>query len=376
MTTGQILDPLSRAPWLSSLPLGSAYADRYLSPLLRPIAYLRKPVRDIVWIGSRNSCKLCNRHESSVIEQFIYCNDLWWFERLKRKEEDLRSPLFEVIYAGIEDGESLRRKENRLLDIVIKSARKVLNGKFCALKFSNFIWIDDNQKSNLLLARANSQQLLTEDRVILETEISKEKKEKERVWKKYKQQRKSVEFQISSSKKETTWIWAITAGGNFCNGGTMVNGCWSTHSSLAQTHSPANPAREIPYVFLRPKRIPRAGIDIQTVILGYVPTDFHKSQPDDKRALESCVTSDRVGDRCRGTQSRGDRMAPPWKIPPRVSFDTLDYQTFLWSSPSMLVTTNLRSPPRFHGFDKGSGYFSFSQLPREMCSVCLGSKIR
>lgn len=75
-----------------------------------------------------------------MIEQFIYCNDLWWFERLKRKEEDLRSPLFEVIYAGIEDGESLRRKENRLLDIVIKSARKVLeNGKFCALKFSNLI---------------------------------------------------------------------------------------------------------------------------------------------------------------------------------------------------------------------------------------------
>lgn len=154
MTTGQILDPLSRAPWLSSLPLGSAYADRYLSPLLRPIAYLRKPVRDIVWIGSRNSCKLCNRYESSVIEQFIHCNDLWWFERLKRKEEDLRFSLFEVIYAGIEDGENLRRKENRFLDIVIKSARKVLNGKFCALKFSNLI--RDNQKSNLLLARANS----------------------------------------------------------------------------------------------------------------------------------------------------------------------------------------------------------------------------
>ena len=58
---------------------------------------------------------------------------------MKRKEEDLRSSLFEVIYAGIEDEESLRRKENRLLDIVIKNARKVLIGKFCALKFSNLI---------------------------------------------------------------------------------------------------------------------------------------------------------------------------------------------------------------------------------------------
>lgn len=154
----------------------------------------------------------------------------------------------------------------------------------------------------------------------------------------------------------------------------MVNGCWSTHSSLAQTHSPANPAREIPYVFLRPKRIPRNRYPdgypwIRSYGFSQITTRWQTRARIlcDKWSRRGSVSGHAIARRSNGGALENT---------PRVSFDTLDYQTFLWSSPSMLVTSNLRSPPRFHGFDKGSGYFSFSQLPREMCSVCLGSKIR
>lgn len=117
------------------------------------------------------------------------------------------------------------------------------------------------------------------------------------------------------------------AGGNFCNGGTMVNGCWSAHSSLAQARSLGQPSRTSSF--------DQNGIDIQS----YPSIRCHWVFANHRRITnELCVTSDR----CRGTRSNGDALE---NTPSSIFWHVRLYQTFLWSHSSMLVTSNLRSSP-------------------------------
>lgn len=117
------------------------------------------------------------------------------------------------------------------------------------------------------------------------------------------------------------------AGGNFCNGGTMVNGCWSAHSSLAQARSLGQPSRTSSFE--------QNGIDIQS----YPSIRCHWVFANHRWITnEPCVTSDR----CRGTRSNGDALE---NTPSSIFWHVRLYQTFLWSHSSMLVTSNLRSSP-------------------------------
>lgn len=169
-------------------------------------------------------------------------------------------------------------KENRLLDI--KRAQNYL------------FWMENSKK----LSKRTNTTIRSFDELIYNNPLYLHPSKRSYL-KSKKKKRKTVEYRRIDFFLQKGMGMNLSnhggAGGNFCNGGTMVNGCWSAHSSLAQARSLGQPSRTSSF--------DQNGIDIQS----YPSIRCHWVFANHRRITnEPCVTSDR----CRGTRSNGDAL--------------------------------------------------------------------